>query len=147
MGRRVKAVLGILVVALVGVQAIRPERTNPPVESELPAPPEIKTLLRRACYDCHSHETVWPWYSVVAPVSWLVAHDVQEGREDLDYSTWGAYGPVKRAKKLRETANVVTQAEMPPRLYRIAHPAARLSDAERQAIAAWCADELAHIGR
>ena len=147
MGRVVKATLGILVVALIGAQAIRPERTNPPVESDVAAPPVIAPLLRRACYDCHSHETVWPWYSLVAPVSWLLAHDVREGREDLDFSTWAAYGPVKKAKKLRETADEVTQGEMPPRLYRVAHREARLTAAERQVLAAWCAAEIARLGR
>jgi len=145
MGRVVKVVFGILVVVLVGAQAIRPERTNPAVESDVTAPPVIAGLLRRACYDCHSHETVWPWYSLVAPVSWLVAHDVREGREELDFSTWAKYGPVKKAKKLRETADQVREKEMPPWLYLVGHREARLTDAERQALATWCADELAKL--
>jgi len=145
MGRAVKMVLGILVVALIGAQAIRPERSNPPVENDVAAPPAIALLLRRACYDCHSRETVWPWYSLVAPVSWLLAHDVREGRAELDFSTWAAYGPVKKAKKLRETADEVTQGEMPPWLYLVTHREARLTDAEHRALADWCADEIARL--
>ena len=146
MGRVLKVTLGILVVALLGAQAVRPDRTNPPVESDVAAPPVIGALLRRACYDCHSHETVWPWYSLVAPASWLLAHDVREGREELDFSSWGSYGPQRKAKKLRETADEVLQSEMPPPLYLLLHREARLSDAERHALATWCADEIARLG-
>src|ERR1043166_4935560 len=64
---------------LVAAQAFRIDRTNPPVEQDVAAPAGVEALLRRACYNCHSHETVWPWYSHVAPVSWLLAPDVSEG--------------------------------------------------------------------
>ena len=83
---------------------------------------------------------------MVAPASWLLAHDVREGREELDFSAWGAYGPQRKAKKLRETADEVLQFEMPPRLYLLMHREARLDDAERRALAAWCADEITHLG-
>src|SRR6185295_14271411 len=146
MGRVLKVTIGIVLVALLGAQAVRPDRTNPPVESDVAAPPVVAALLRRACYDCHSHETVWPWYSLVAPASWLLAHDVREGREELDFSNWGAYGPQRKAKKLRETADEVLQSEMPPRLYLLMHREARLNDGERRAVAAWCADEIARLG-
>ena len=147
MGRAIKVALGIVAVALLGAQAIRPERTNPPVESDVAAPPVINALLRRACYDCHSHETVWPWYSRIAPVSWLLAHDVREGREDLDLSRWAAYSPAKKAKKLREAADEVLDGDMPLWTYRLLHAEARLTPAERQALATWCADEIARLGR
>ena len=101
------------------------------------APPEVTTLLRRACGDCHSQETVWPWYSHVAPVSWLVAHDVNHGREHLDFSTLASLGPRKKAKLLGEIAEEVEEQAMPPRLYRVAHPEARLSEAERRVIIEW----------
>ena len=77
-------------------QLVPVERTNPPVEAEIVAEPEVHALLRRACYDCHSHETVWPWYAWVAPVSWLVAHDVDHAREELDFSRFESYD-AKRA--------------------------------------------------
>ena len=82
---QVKRILRIgglaLIVCLVAAQFVPVDRTNPPVGQEIVAPAEVMTVLERACYDCHSNETVWPAYSRVAPVSWLVARDVQEGRE------------------------------------------------------------------
>ena len=79
---------GALAVVLAGIQLVPVERTNPPVESEVAAPPAARAVLRRACYDCHSHETRGPWYAQVAPISWLVANDVQEGRRELNCSQW-----------------------------------------------------------
>ena len=75
--------LGILVV-LLAIQLVPVQRSNPPVEAEVPAPENVRTILRRACYDCHSNETVWPWYSRIAPVSFLVASDVHEARAKMN---------------------------------------------------------------
>ena len=92
MARRLRIAVGALAGALLAVQAFRIDRTNPPVEQDVAAPAGVEALLRRACYNCHSHETVWPWYSHVAPVSWLLAHDVSDGgvalalREAADWS-------------------------------------------------------------
>jgi hypothetical protein len=130
-------------VILLLAQAIRPARTNPPVEGDVAAPPDVHALLRRACYDCHSNETVWPWYARVAPVSWLVAHDVEEGRREVNFSTWTAYDPARRVKKLRETAKEVAEGDMPPWYYVAIHPEARLRDAERERLRAWT-NEAAH---
>lgn len=66
----------ILLVALIVIQFVPIERTNPPVESDVPMSPELKAVLRHACYDCHSNETRWPWYSRIVPVSWLIVNDV-----------------------------------------------------------------------
>lgn len=105
--------------------------TNPPVVHE-PSwdNPSTRALAKRACFDCHSNETVWPWYSRIAPVSWLVRHDVNEGRGELNFSDWlngGREG--ERADKIRKA---IGTGEMPPLAYRVAHPEARLSDAEKQ---------------
>lgn len=106
--------------------------TNPPVLQE-PAwdRPETRRLARLACFDCHSNETVWPWYSNIAPVSWLVQRDVMEGRAELNFSEWDR--PQKEAK---ESAKVIRAGEMPPRTYLPAHPEARLSPLDREALAA-----------
>jgi hypothetical protein len=124
-------------VVLLAIQAVPVSRTNPPVESDVDAPADVKALLRRACYDCHSHETVWPAYSRVAPVSWLVAHDVTEGREELDFSRWSALGAAARAKLAKELPEEVEEGEMPPLTYRMVHPPARLTAAEKAALSAW----------
>ena len=137
--------LAALPVALLVAQAVPVARTNPPVPNDIQTPPEVKAMLRRACYDCHSNETVWPWYSRVAPVSWLVAHDVDEGRGDLDFSTWKRYGAPGQVKKLRKSAEEIAEGEMPPWYYVLMHPEARLSDADRQALAAWIDGEVARL--
>lgn len=143
---RTRRLATALLLGLAAAQLVRPPRDNPPVTGDLAAPSDVQALLRRACYDCHSHETVWPWYAGVAPVSWLVAHDVDEGRRKLDFSTWTAYGPGKRAKKLRASAKELAEGEMPPWQYRLVHPEARLADAERAQLLAWIAREVAAPG-
>jgi hypothetical protein len=93
--------------------------------------------LRRACADCHSHDTVWPWYSHVAPVSWLVAQDVHEGRRHLNFSEWAGYTPAVRLKKLALLSTAIQDGEMPPWFYTPLHPLARLSPDEVSVLAMW----------
>ena len=77
-----------LCVPFIAIQFVSMNRTNPPVQADFRGSPEVISVLRRACYDCYSNETVWPWYSRVAPVSWVIARDVHEGRAALNFSTW-----------------------------------------------------------
>jgi len=123
---------------LVAIQLVPVSRSNPPVESTVPAPPEVLSILRRACFDCHSHETVWPVpQAYLAPVSWLVARDVSEGRGELNFSRWNAMGQKALAKVASKLPKEVAEKEMPPALYLLAHPGAKLSDADRAALQAW----------
>ena len=123
---------------LVAIQLVPVTRDNGPgTVDAVDAPPEVKTVLRRACANCHSGATEWPWYSHVAPVSWLVAHDVHEGREHLDFATLPAAKPKRKAKLFGEIAEEVEEGAMPLRSYRWLHPEARLTDAERKAIVDW----------
>lgn len=131
-----RVLLGV-VVLLVGIQLIRPEKTNPPVSRDVDAPAEVKLLLQRACYDCHSNETKWPWYSNVAPVSWLVAHDVDEGRRELNFSEWDKYDDKRRAHKLEETEEMIERGEMPIGIYVVMHAEAKLTDAEKKSLISW----------
>lgn len=119
---------------LLAIQVVPVERTNPPVEAPVAAPAEVASILRRACFDCHSHETIWPPQAYLAPVSWLVSHDVSEGREELNFSRWTRVDLKRVAKKLPKE---VEEKEMPPWFYVVAHPEARLSDADRAVLAAW----------
>jgi Haem-binding domain len=111
----------------VAIQFIPVETTNPPVERDIPTSPAVKAVLRRACYDCHSNETGWPWYSQIAPISWLLARDVQEGRAELNFSTWNQYSTQQHVKKLQESWKEVSEWEMPPWYYLPAHREAQLS--------------------
>jgi hypothetical protein len=125
--------LGILV-AFVAIQLVPVDRVNPPVEAEVPAPANVRAGLRRACYDCHSNETVWPWYSRVAPISWLVARDVREGREELNFSTWNRITTQQQVKKMKKSWEEVAEGEMPPWLYLGIHRDATLSAEDRTAL-------------
>jgi len=147
MGWYLRRALWVGLAALVIAQAFRIDKTNPPVQQDVAAPPEVDLLLRRACYDCHSNETVWPWYSDVAPLSWFLARDVREGRRELNFSTWNAYDAKKKAKKLKESAEEVAEGEMPPWFYVAAHRHAALSPADVERLRAWTAEELAKSGR
>jgi len=106
---------------------------NPPVRSQ-PSwdSPRTKQLFAQACGACHSNLTRWPWYSNVAPVSWLVQHDVNEGRSRFNVSEWRQQAQPEAG----DAAEVVRSGEMPPLQFRLAHPEARLSSAERAALAA-----------
>ncbi len=106
--------------------------TNPPVQQEPNWDSlETRVLAERACFDCHSNETEWPWYSSVAPVSWLVQRDVEEGRRKVNFSAWGL-GVEEEGEELAE---VIYESEMPPPIFLLTHPEARLSDAEKEALA------------
>jgi hypothetical protein len=130
-------------VLFVGMQLFRPDMTNPPVDAEMAADrflaidPEVGALLRTACYDCHSNETRWPWYSHVAPASWLLARDVKEGRGHLNFSTWGKYAEGRRMLALEGIAEEVGKGGMPFPPYLALHPEARLDSAARGKIVDW----------
>lgn len=105
--------------------------TNPPILSEPNwDSPQTRALAERACFDCHSNETEWPWYSNVAPVSWLVQHDVDEGREKLNFSDWNRTG-----EEGEEMAEAIWDGEMPMKVFLITHPEARLTDTELDQLA------------
>ena len=137
-----KSLLKILltaVIVLVGIQLIPVTMSNPPIEEDISESPDVKAILKRACYDCHSHEAVWPGYSRVAPISWLLAWDVRKGREELNFSTWNRYGQKKRNKLIKEIWEEVEEGEMPPWFYLPLHPEARLSDQDHDVLRAWAA--------
>jgi Haem-binding domain len=137
-----RVLLALLVLFLVS-QVVRPAKTNPPINSNneisanLTVPPDVVAILARSCGDCHSNRTVWPWYSSVAPVSWMVAFDVNHGRKALNFSEWGMRDPKKNAKLLGEICKEVTEKEMPGFVYPIMHPAAKLTDADIQSVCRW----------
>jgi cytochrome c551/c552 len=134
---RIRRVAYGLAAALVVAQLVPVSRTNPPVDAEIVVEPDVRALLRRACYDCHSYETVWPWYAWVAPVSWLVAHDVNHAREELDLSRFEAYAPKRQRKKLAQIGEEVEEGHMPLWYYVPLHPRARLADEERRRLIDW----------
>jgi hypothetical protein len=135
MAGKLLAVFFLLGLALFGLIQLMPygrDHTNPPVLQNAPwKSAEAEAIARRACYDCHSNETSWPWYSRIAPVSWLVMRDVLEGREELNFSEWG-----REEQEADDMEEVIQDEEMPPRQYLLTHPEARLSAQERQVLIA-----------
>jgi len=124
-----------LVILVAGMQLIPVKRTNPGVVSDFDGPAAVKAILQRSCYECHSNETRWPWYSYVAPVSWLVAHDVKEGREHLNFSNWA---PLKAIIYIhQEIYAEVSEGKMPLKAYLLAHPDAAVSPEELAILKDW----------
>lgn len=130
---------GVLLLSAVGVaiQLIPVTRDNPPEIAPLPIDdPAVRLILQTSCFDCHSHRTRWPAYARVAPVSWLVAHDVHEGREKLNFSAWTTAAE-RQAHNYEEIVEVLEEGEMPLWIYTVAHPDARLNAAARTRLLTW----------
>ena len=155
MRKVVKGVLIVLTLVVIGIQFVRPERTNPPVDpartlqANAQVPADVSAILTRACADCHSHETRWPWYSNIAPASWLVADDVQEGRTHMNISDWPA--PERNGKrpeavdKLEAICDEVQSGGMPIRAYLWLHPGAKLSEADVRTVCSWTESERTRL--
>jgi Haem-binding domain len=133
-----------VVVAFLLVQLIQPSRANPPVvasrslAAHMDVPPTVQAVLKRACYDCHSSETVWPWYSRVAPVSWYVAHDVNVARSHVNFQDWEAQeNPKEGIEHLGLTCKLMRDGKMPPADYAFIHKNANVSQADTDAVCAW----------
>lgn len=136
--RNVWVMIGLVFAALfLAIQFVPVDRTNPALQTQVPASAEARAVLKRACYDCHSNETVWPWYSYIAPVSWLVAKDLQDGRKELNFSTWNTLSAEEQAEGVGESWEKVQSGEMPLWFYLPLHPEAKLSPADRAVLQAW----------
>ncbi|MEZ4985059.1 MAG: heme-binding domain-containing protein [Saprospiraceae bacterium] len=101
------------------------------------APAPMAELIRSACYDCHSHETAYPWYAKIAPFSFLIQNHIKEGRQNLNFSAWGSYPEGKATHKLEECSEEVAEGKMPMKSYTWMHAEARMSEAQADALAQW----------
>lgn len=147
MKKILRIVLVVLIAAFVAAQFVRPDRSNPPIDETkvLQAPADVQAILDRSCADCHSSNTRWPWYTNVAPISWMIADHVEEGRKELSFSEFGTYAPKKAAKKMQEVCEQVEQGEMPMQNYVLLHRDAKLSDADKARLCEWSKVERARI--
>jgi len=126
-----------------GLQAVPVDRSNPPVEASrtifvsetLPA--KVESVLRRSCQDCHSNQTRWPWYSYLAPMSWIVAHDVHAAPRQMNLSEWAGYSAKKREEKLNGICEQVVNGDMPEGKYALIHRRARVTEDEHAVICQW----------
>jgi Haem-binding domain len=132
-----------LLLVLVAIQIFQPARTNPPIDpkreihASLAVDPAVANVFQRSCNDCHSHRTEWPWYSRVAPVSWLVVSDVNRGRKSLNFSEWARYRPEEQQKLISEICKEVSEGEIPGLSYTLLHRSAKLSADDVTAICRW----------
>ena len=137
--------LGLLAALMVS-QFIPVDRHNPSIDpsktiyatEKLPAP--VQAVFTRSCQNCHSNQTVWPWYSYVAPVSWMIASDVHGARKKMNFSEWGGYPANKREEKLEEICEQLTNGDMPDLKYTLLHRGARITAEERAAVCQWTED-------
>lgn len=144
--KKAKVAAGGVAALLVIAQLVPVERSNPPATAPLALPQgEVGEILAAACLDCHSHETRWPWYARVAPSKFLVARHVSQGREELNFSTWGDQPLSRQVRKLEEVVEEVESGHMPERSYTWLHPEARLADAQREALSSWARAERARL--
>jgi hypothetical protein len=147
MKKALKWAVIVILVLFVAAQAYRPDLSGPPVDetksmrATAQLTPEVGAIFDRACNDCHSSKTDWPWYSQVAPVSWWLKSHVDDGRRQFSFSEWGTYPQRKVSVKLKEICDQVTTGEMPLKSYLLLHPAAKLSDADKKTICDWTEQE------
>ncbi len=130
----------LLILAFIGIQFVEVERTNPPVTADKNIPAEVKNIFKNSCYDCHSNETDWTWYSKIAPVSWLIVKDVNDGRKHLNFSEWDKLFSEKRTKLKKEIWDQINQEEMPMDIYTIMHPGAKLDLTQKNIIKKWTSE-------
>jgi hypothetical protein len=150
MRRIVRISLALSAVALAGAQLVRPARTNPlsnpgeAMAAHINVPADVAAILDRSCRDCHSNETRWPWYSHVAPVSWLVIDHVNHGRSHLNVSEWARYDRPRQAELLKNSCELARKGAMPMPSYLLMHRAAGLSPADAETLCDWAMPTPAH---
>lgn len=133
-----KKILIIIIVAFVLIQFFPIDKNNPIATPQMDflkiknTPEKTATLIRNACYDCHSNESKFPWYANIQPVGWFLADHIKEGRKELNFSTFATYDKKRQAKKLKEAAEQLEKNEMPLDSYVILHPEAKLTAADKK---------------
>ena len=129
--KRMYWVISFLVLGLIIAQFIQPHFENPAVTGDIAAPAEVKAILQRSCYDCHSNETNLRWYDRISPVSWAVAKDIQGGRSVFNFSSWNSLTSAQQKDRFWEIVNHAISGAMPLKEYAMMHPSAKLSDADK----------------
>jgi len=138
-----KIAIGALLAIIVLIQFLYSKlpETAPPDNKDLfvtgKVPDDIKTIISRSCYDCHSMQSRYPWYSHVAPVKWAIRNDIKGGRTAVNFSAWGNLEKKDKIKILGDISDVIKEKEMPVPMYLIMHKDAKLSTGERDKLIAW----------
>ena len=141
--KRVKQLLFVVLTIFIVIQFIRPARNQSgqvlqsDISNSYSIPHDVSALLENACFDCHSSNTNYPWYSNIQPVGWLLAKDIENGKSKLNFSEIGSLSPRKQISKLQEVENRIKDRTMPLKVYQIMHPSARLTEGERRLLVDW----------
>ena len=147
-----KIVLLLIVFGLVIAQFFRPERfstgevTKDDITNVLQVPDDVQKILKRSCFDCHSNHTVWPWYTNVSPVNWLVYDDVNTGRHKMNFSEWGKLSVSKQSTKLQNICDNIKDGDMPLPKYLFIHRDAVLSQQEKDILCKWADTQADSLG-
>ena len=151
MKKTLKIIAVVIVVAFLAIQFYCPDRINPPIvegetlEANTNVPENVGKILERSCNDCHSNQTVYPWYAQVAPFSWLLDNHIKDGRRDLNFSVWNTYDNKRKRNKLDEICEQVETGEMPHNQYLWIHRDAQLSDDDKKILCDWAEIEKAKL--
>ena len=143
-----KKIIIAVILIIVIIQLIPSDRSNPAVNTNkefmtlMKPPSNIQKILRDSCYDCHSHETIYPWYSNIAPISWLINEHVRNGRRHLNFSLWEDYKETKKDVKIEECIEMIKSGEMPMKGYVIFHNNADLTLTEKKELINWLTSKL-----
>jgi len=147
-----KIIGGVLLLGFIAAQLANPPHENPPVipghdmlASHAPPPPAVAAMLKNACYDCHSFETKWPWYSYVAPVSWFVVRDINAARASMNFSDWPQDDAARARKRWGHIADEVESGEMPLANYARMHGLARLDARQRAELVQWAQEQASVV--
>ena len=137
-----KIFIGLLAIIII-IQFFRIDKTNAVSDPSLDlftvevVPDEVQSLLKTACFDCHSNTAVYPWYTNVAPVSWWIKRHIDEGRDELNFNDWGSYSVKRKRHKLEEIEEMIDEKEMPLPSYLWIHGEARLTEREQKELIRW----------
>ncbi len=138
-----KKIIWLIVVVIVAIQFIQPARNEnrqvlaTDINNEFVIPARVQTVLKTSCYDCHSNNTVYPWYVHIQPVSWYMANHINDGKGELNFSEFGAYSKRKQQHKLKSIAEEIKDGDMPLSSYTLIHKNARLSEEEKALVSNW----------
>ncbi len=141
--KRVRQILFVLLIGFIVIQFIQPARNqsgqvlHTDISQTYNIPNDVDTLLKNACYDCHSNNTNYPWYSNIQPVGWILAKDMKDGKAMLNFSEFGSLSSRRQISKLQGAENRIKDGTMPLQAYQVMHPSARLTEREKRLLIDW----------
>ena len=137
-----KIIIGV-VILIVSIQFFRIDKSNPASDPKVDffiveeVPEDVQAIIKTSCFDCHSNNAVYPWYTNVAPVSWWVKQHIDEGRDELNFSEWGTYSIKRKLHKLEEIEELIEEGEMPLNTYLWVHGEAKLTEQQQKKLINW----------